>query len=46
MKPIVVGLALAVSGMMAAPAVAQQIQTPPSEPAQKVVVLTLAESCQ
>ena len=40
MKPIVVGLALVVSGMIAAPSIAQQEQKPPSEPAHKVFVLT------
>ena len=40
MKPFVVGLALAVSGVIAAPSIAQQAQTPPSEPAHKVFVLT------
>ena len=40
MKPIVVGLALVVSGVIAAPSIAQQAQTPPSEPAHKVFVLT------
>ena len=40
MKPIVVGLALVVSGVIAAPSIAQQPQTPPSEPAHKVFVFT------
>jgi len=40
MKPIVVGLALVVSGVFAAPSIAQQEQKPPSEPAHKVFVLT------
>ena len=40
MKPIVAGLALVVSGVIAAPSVAQQPQTTPSEPAHKVFVFT------
>jgi len=40
MKPIVVGLAVAVSWTIAAPTIAQQVQTPSSEPAHKVFVLT------
>ena len=46
MKPTVFGLALVVSGVIAAPSDAQQAQAPPSEPAHKVFVLTgcLADS--
>src|SRR5688572_7572230 len=40
MQPIIVGLALIVSGVIAASAAAQQAQTPASEPAHKVFVLT------
>lgn len=40
MKPIDIGFALALSGAIAAPAVARQAQGPASEPAHKVFVLT------
>ena len=40
MNPSVIGLALVVSGVIAARAAAQQAQAPPSEPAHKVFVLT------
>ena len=40
MKPIVLGLALVFGGAIAAAAAAQQAQTPKSEPAHKVFVLT------
>ena len=40
MKPIVCGLALVVGAIIATPSAAQQAQSPPSEPAHKVFVVS------